>query len=86
MFNHPWFGKVMFAVMVFVVNLLLVVVGFFTAKTYSSIERLASEVNRLSAAVITLQAGQITRAEIRQIVADYHGSKPCVYCERNKAK
>ena len=84
MFSHPWFGKVMFAVLLFVVNLLLVIVGFFTAKTYASIERLASEVNRLSTAVVTLQASQITRAEIRTIVADYHGSKPCIYCEKEK--
>lgn len=79
MFSHPWFLKVATAVLLFLLNFLLIIVGFFTAKTYASIERLASEVNRLSEAVITVKAAQITRDEIRQIVSDYHASHPCVW-------
>lgn len=82
MFNHPWFLKLATTVLLFVLNFLLIIVGFFSAKTYSSIERLASEVNRLSEAVITVKAAQITRNEIRQIIADYHASHPCVNAER----
>jgi succinate dehydrogenase hydrophobic anchor subunit len=79
MFSHPWFAKAATAALLFVINFLLIIVGFFTAKTYASIERLASEVNRLSEAVILVKAEQISRAEIRQIISEYHNSHPCLY-------
>ena len=67
-------NKFLIGILISIIGILLTVIGFFSAKTYASIERLSLEVSGLRYEIGKLEASRITRSEIREIVADYHNS------------
>ena len=75
-FSNPAFTKAIVGILVTLIGLLLTVIGFFSAKTYASIERLSLEVSSLKYEIGKLESSRLTRQEVREIVADYHESHP----------
>lgn len=73
-FSNPNFTKAIVGILVALIGLLLTVIGFFSAKTYASIERLSLEVSSLKYEIGKLESSRLTRQEVREIVADYHES------------
>ena len=74
MFRNQNFVRALIGVLIALIGLLLTVIGFFSAKTYASIERLSIDVTGLRCEIGKLEASRVSRAEIREIVADYHNS------------
>jgi hypothetical protein len=56
---------------------LLAVVSFFSAQTYFSIKNLEKDVITIRLKLAEFEAPRISRAEIREIIAEYHNSHPC---------
>lgn len=76
MLNKESFARFTIGALTALVGLLLTIIGFFSAKTYASIERLVIDVNELRYELGKLEAARITRSEIRELIRDYHDSHP----------
>lgn len=83
-FSNQGLVKLLLTLLISVIGLLLAIVGFFSAKTYASIEKLSVDVADLRLELRGLEAGKLSRADVREIVADYHESHMNYNYERNK--
>ena len=60
-----------------VIAVLLAICGFFLVQTVLSIKVVEKELQTVRLALERMDAERITRAEIRELIQDYHNNHPC---------
>jgi hypothetical protein len=58
-------------------GVLLAIIGFFSAQTYFTIKSLEKDVITIRLKLAEFEASRLSRAEIRELIAEYHNTHPC---------
>ena len=61
-----------------ILGILLAVIGFFSAQTYFTIKSLEKDVITIRVKLAEFEASRISRQEIRELIAEYHNTHPCI--------
>lgn len=56
----------------------LAVIGYFLMETCNSIKGLEKDVVTIREKITALESKRITRNDIKEMIADYHASHPCI--------
>lgn len=60
-----------------VISVLLGVVGYFLKETCVSIKGLEKDIITIREKMLVIEATRITRADIKEMIAEYHSTHPC---------
>jgi hypothetical protein len=60
-----------------IISVLLGVVGYFLKETCVSIKGLERDIITIREKMLVIEATRITRADIKEMIAEYHSTHPC---------